>query len=50
ETPYGKVKSGWKRENAKIKYCFEIPFGAVARIKTGSEEKIVPSGKYEFEK
>jgi alpha-L-rhamnosidase len=50
ETPYGKVKSGWKREHAKIKYCFEIPFGAVARIKTGNEEKIVPSGKYEFEK
>ena len=49
ETPYGQVKSSWKRDNSKIKYRFEIPFGAVARIKTGNGKKIVPSGKYEFE-
>ena len=49
ETPYGQVKSSWKRENAKIKYRFEIPFGAVARIKTGCGEKTVPAGKYAFE-
>ncbi|MDR0680427.1 MAG: hypothetical protein LBG15_01045, partial [Dysgonamonadaceae bacterium] len=46
ETPYGKVKSSWKRENAKIKYCFEIPFGMVARIQTEGEEKIVSAGKH----
>jgi alpha-L-rhamnosidase len=33
ETPYGKIKSSWKREKTKIKYYFEIPFGVEAKIK-----------------
>jgi alpha-L-rhamnosidase len=48
ETPYGQVKSSWKRENSKIKYRFEIPSGVVARIKTGDEEKIVSAKTHTF--
>jgi alpha-L-rhamnosidase len=41
ETPYGKVKSSWKRENSEIIYRFEIPFGTVARIRIGDEDKLI---------
>ena len=37
ETPYGKVKSSWRRENDAVKYAFEIPFGVEARIKLPAE-------------
>jgi alpha-L-rhamnosidase len=50
ETPYGQVKSSWKRENSKIKYRFEIPFGATAKIKLPDKAgKVVTAGKYEFQ-
>jgi alpha-L-rhamnosidase len=45
ETPYGRVKSSWKRENSQIKYRFEVPFGVVARVRVEGEEKMVPTGQ-----
>ncbi len=49
ETPYGQVKSEWKRNESNITYSFSIPFGMTARIKLKNEdEKIVNAGTYYF--
>jgi alpha-L-rhamnosidase len=49
ETPYGKIKSEWKKKKHEgIYYRFEVPFGAVARLRLKNKgEEIVPAGVFE---
>ncbi len=48
QSAYGKVKSGWKRENGKTTYKIVIPANTTAKVALPSGEKTLPAGKYEF--
>ncbi len=48
ETPYGVVKSAWRREGGKVKYCFTIPPGTSARVRFSGEEKTFSPGSHEL--
>ena len=49
--PYGIVKSEWKKHGEKVKYVIEIPANTKAVVRLSrSEEKLLGSGVYEFEK
>lgn len=48
QSAYGKVKSGWKRENGKTTYKIVIPANTTAKVALPSGEKTLPAGEYEF--
>ena len=48
QSAYGKVKSGWKRENGKTTYNIVIPANTTAKVVLPSGEKTLPAGEYEF--
>ena len=45
---YGKVVSGWKRENGKTIYTVSIPSNTTAKIVLPDGERTVQAGKYKF--
>ncbi|MDR1762420.1 MAG: glycoside hydrolase family 78 protein [Dysgonamonadaceae bacterium] len=49
ETPFGRVKSGWIKENGKVKYSVSIPFGMTAKfVFPDGNERILSAGEYSF--
>lgn len=48
QSAYGKVKSGWKRENGKTTYKIVIPANTTAKVALPSGEKTLMAGEYEF--
>ena len=48
QSAYGKVKSGWKRENGKTTYKIVIPANTTAKVVLPSGEKTLTAGEYEF--
>ena len=48
QSAYGKVKSGWKRENDKTTYKIVIPANTTAKVVLPSGEKTLMAGEYEF--
>ncbi|MDR1518336.1 MAG: glycoside hydrolase family 78 protein [Dysgonamonadaceae bacterium] len=51
ETPFGRVKSAWRKEGDKIKYSISIPFGTEARIilpRGNNDDKKVGAGDHTF--
>ena len=48
QSVYGKVKSGWKRENGKTTYKIVIPANTTAKVALPSGEKTLTAGEYEF--
>lgn len=49
DSPYGKVESGWKRENGQHIFIFTIPANTTARIRLPDGQcHEIPAGKYEF--
>ena len=48
QSVYGKVKSGWKRENCKTVYSITVPSNTTAKVVLPSGEKTLTAGKYEF--
>ena len=48
QSAYGKVKSGWKRENGKTTYKIVIPANTTAKVALQSGEKTLMAGEYEF--
>ena len=46
---YGRVESGWKKEEGRTVYTITVPPGCNAGIRlSGREEETVSSGTYEF--
>ena len=45
---YGKASVGWRKENDKVIYSFEVPPNTTAKAILASEEKTLLPGKYEF--
>ncbi len=48
ESIYGKVTSGWKRDDKKITYAFHIPTNTSAEVVLPNMKKVLPAGDYEF--
>ena len=48
QSVYGKVKSGWKRENGKTVYTVTIPSNTTAKIVLPDGERTVHAGEYEY--
>ena len=48
QSAYGKVKSGWKRENGVTTYKIVIPANTTAKVILPSGEKMLSAGEYEF--
>lgn len=48
QSAYGKVKSGWKRENGVTTYKIVIPANTTAKVILPSGEKTLSAGEYEF--
>lgn len=48
QSVYGKVKSGWKRENGKTTYKIVISANTTAKVILPSGEKMLSAGEYEF--
>ncbi len=48
ETPYGVVKSAWRREGDKVKYTFTIPPSTSAKVRFAGEEKTFSPGSHEL--
>ena len=48
QSAYGKVKSGWKRENGKTTYKIVIPANTTAKVILPDGEKMLTAGEYEF--
>ena len=48
QSAYGKVKSGWKRENGKATYKIAIPANTTAKVVLPDGEKALTAGEYEF--
>ena len=48
QSAYGKVKSGWKRENGKATYKIAIPANTTAKVVLPSGEKTLTAGEYEY--
>lgn len=48
QSAYGKVKSGWKRENDVTTYKIVIPANTTAKVILPSGEKTLYAGEYEF--
>lgn len=48
QSVYGKVISGWKKENKKIIYTLEIPANCIAKVILPNGEKTISSGKFEY--
>ncbi len=49
ESIYGKVTSGWKRDDKKITYTFHIPPNTSAEVILPNMKKVLPTGDYEFD-
>lgn len=45
---YGKVKSGWRRENGKTVYTISVPANTTAKVILPDGEKTLTAGEYEF--
>lgn len=45
---YGKIKSGWKRENGKTVYSVSVPSNTTAKIVLPDGERTVHAGEYEY--
>lgn len=49
-SPYGAIRAGWKKEENKVRYTFEIPVNTTATLKiAGQEPREYGSGKYEVD-
>ena len=48
QSVYGKVKSGWKRENGKTTYKIVIPANTTAKVILPNGEKTLTAGEYEY--
>ena len=48
QSAYGKVKSGWKRENGVTTYKIVIPANTTAKIVLPDGERTVHAGEYEY--
>ena len=49
KSPYGMIKTAWKRENGKVVFELEIPANVTALVRiSGVTEQNVGSGKYTF--
>lgn len=48
QSVYGKVKSGWKRENGVTTYKIAIPANTTAKVVLPSGEKTLTAGEYEY--
>lgn len=48
QSVYGKVSVGWKKENNKVIYSFEVPPNTTAKLILASKEETLLPGKYEF--
>lgn len=48
QSAYGKVKSGWKRENGVTTYKIVIPANTTAKLILPSGEKTLTTGEYEY--
>lgn len=47
-TPYGRIESGWKKEQDSVIYTCEIPANTTAELLLEGERYYLGSGKYEF--
>jgi alpha-L-rhamnosidase len=48
-SPYGKIESGWRKENGKVIYDFTIPTSSKANIYLPATSLLqVEAGKYTF--
>ena len=51
DSPHGKIVSGYKQENEKIIYTFDVPKGVMAEIVLPNEDSVVcGGGKYTYER
>lgn len=48
QSVYGKVKSGWERQNGKTMYKIVIPANTTAKVILPGGEKTLTAGEYEF--
>uniref|UniRef100_UPI00402583DA family 78 glycoside hydrolase catalytic domain n=1 Tax=Candidatus Fimenecus sp. TaxID=3022888 RepID=UPI00402583DA len=48
QSVYGKVKSGWERQNGKTAYKIVIPANTTAKVILPGGEKTLTAGEYEF--
>ena len=48
QSVYGKVKSGWRRENGKTVYTISVPVNTTAKVILPDGEKTLTAGEYEF--
>ena len=48
QSVYGKVKSGWRRENGKTVYTISVPANTTAKVVLPDCEKTLTAGEYEF--
>ena len=48
QSVYGKVKSGWRRENGKTVYTISVPANTTAKVILPDGEKTLTAGEYEF--
>lgn len=42
----GTVKSAWRTADGGFEYCFTVPKGVTAIVKTGTEESVYSEGAY----